>query len=98
MPPAHRHGDGRICDATTKVEGQDSVFVNGRLWAVTGDPNTHEKGELVASPDSSVLIGGIPVVTHSPTGALPDKSCDTLGGAHCAPLTSSGSGDVSAYG
>ena len=47
MPKAHRNGDARFCGATTIVEGQDSVYVNDILWAVEGDPNTHEHGELV---------------------------------------------------
>lgn len=28
--------------------GQSSVFVNGRLWAVNGDPETHGAGYLKA--------------------------------------------------
>ncbi len=27
--PAHRHGDGRICGATTIVTGQSTVFIGG---------------------------------------------------------------------
>ena len=98
MPPAHRHGDRRTCDATTIVVGQDSVVVNGKLWAVTGDINTDGNGQLFTSPDGSVKIHGISVVTHSPTGAAADNQCIPLGGFHCDPATSEGSGNVSAYG
>ena len=48
MPGVHRHGDSRKCTATTRVEGQDNVYVNGKLWAVEGDPCTHENGPLKA--------------------------------------------------
>lgn len=48
MPGAHRHADARFCGATTTVVGQSSVSVNGRLWAVEGDPNTHGQGLLIA--------------------------------------------------
>lgn len=46
MPGAHRLGDSRICGASTIVSGQGTVFVNNRLWAVEGDPNTHGGGNL----------------------------------------------------
>lgn len=98
MPPAHRHGDGRICRATTTVVNQNSVFVNGVLWAVMGDTNTDGNGQLFASPDSSVKIHNIPVVTHSPTGADEDDRCPLESGDHCNPYTSAGSSNVSAYG
>jgi hypothetical protein len=48
MPGAHRHADSRFCGATTRVVGQSSVLVNGRLWAVENDPNTHGQGLLNA--------------------------------------------------
>lgn len=41
MPGAHRHGDKRFCDAITKVIGQNTVKVNGILWAVEGDIDDH---------------------------------------------------------
>lgn len=41
MPGAHRHGDSRMCGASTIVQGQNTVKVNGILWAVQGDPDTH---------------------------------------------------------
>ena len=47
MPKAHRNDDARFCGATTIVQGQSTVFVNNKLWAVEGDPNSHVHGELV---------------------------------------------------
>jgi hypothetical protein len=48
VPGVHRHGDSRYCGATTIVEGQNSVYVNGELWAVDGDPCTHGNGDCRA--------------------------------------------------
>lgn len=48
MPGAHRDGDTRFCGATTKVQGQGSVKVNDKLWAVEGDPESHVHGNLKA--------------------------------------------------
>lgn len=48
MPGAHRNGDSRFCGASTIVQGQSNVKVNGKLWAVNGDPNSHGGGSLVA--------------------------------------------------
>lgn len=56
MPGAHRDEDTRFCGAKTIVVGQNSVHVNGKLWAVEGDPNTHGEGLLKA-------IYGVPCVT-----------------------------------
>jgi hypothetical protein len=44
IPGVHRNGDKRFCGASTIVEGQSTVFANGRLISVDGDPNTHEEG------------------------------------------------------
>lgn len=62
MPGAHRHGDSRFCGATTVVEGQGTVFVNGKLWAVENDPNTHNEGRLIAVTGSTVFINGKKVI------------------------------------
>lgn len=48
MPKAHREEDRRFCGAKTIVEGQSSVYVNNKLWAVEGDPNDHVHGELIS--------------------------------------------------
>jgi hypothetical protein len=75
--------------------GQDSVTVNQLLWAVQGDVNSHGNGQLHLSPDGSVTIHGIPVVTHTPTTADTD---DLLVSPHDNPETAGGSGNVTAYG
>jgi len=97
MPGAHRHGDSRVCGATTIASGQSNVRVNGELWSVVGDPNTHGGGNLILGGSSSpatVKINGIPVVVHPTTPAGPD---DAL---HPPPPTdtAASSGNVSAYG
>ena len=48
MPGAHRDRDLRFCGAYTIVESQSTVFVNNKLWAVEGDPNSHGEGRLYA--------------------------------------------------
>jgi hypothetical protein len=48
MPGAHRADDLRFCTAYTIVENQTTVFVNNKLWAVEGDPNSHGEGRLYA--------------------------------------------------
>ena len=48
MPGAHRNTDSRKCGASTIVSNQGSVFVNGLLWAVAGDKDTHcNEGDLI---------------------------------------------------
>jgi hypothetical protein len=45
MPGVHRHGDARYCRAVTVVVGQGSIYANGKLISVEGDPNTHGAGK-----------------------------------------------------
>src|SRR5262245_40600039 len=96
MPPAHRKDDARTCGATTVVVGQSNTFVDGKLWAVDGDPNSHGAGDLIAS-HSGVFIDGIKVITHSPDPAAPDNLCIPLNFQHCTPSTAQGSPDTFAY-
>lgn len=91
MPPAHRHGDARICGATTVVVGQSSTYVDGRLWAVAGDINTDGDGQLIPSV-AGVEIEGKRVIVHAPDSAMPDDLCIPIGEPHCEPLTAAGSG------
>jgi hypothetical protein len=93
MPKAHRHADSRVCGASTIVVGQTSVKVNGRLWAVKDDPNSHGGGELIPS-FNSVTIAGKRVIVHTPDQAKID-GFDHVG---MADATSGHSGSVSAYG
>lgn len=89
--PVHRHGDARICGATTIVSGQSTVFANGKLISVDGDPNTHGGGALNASA-KNVYCEGILVVNHTADTASPDALCPVP--PHCGPSTAQGSPDV----
>jgi len=60
---AHRKGDKRACSASTIVEGNQTVFVNEKLWAVKGDPESHGEGRLI-NTGTTVLVQGIPVIVH----------------------------------
>ncbi len=88
----HRDTDSRTCGATTIVSGQGTVYANGLLVSVDADPNSHGAGALVAKCNQ-VFINGIMVVIVG-NSAAPDSLCPPLGGAHCAPASSSGSGNV----
>jgi len=93
MPKAHRDGDARACGATTVVDNQASVWVNGKLWAVKGDPNSHSAGGLINTTGSTVYIEGIHVIVHGPDLA----EVDGAGHVGSADATAEGSGDVFAY-
>lgn len=83
MAKCHRHGDARICGASTIVQGQDFVKIDGQLWAVDGDPNSHGAGDLNTSRPWLTINGkGVIAVGDS---AQPDTLCFTVGGPHCAP-------------
>ena len=69
--PVHLHGQLRQCTATTVVEGQSSVTVDGKLWAVNNDPNSHIEGRLVAST-TDIWIEGKLVIVHKPDVAGAD--------------------------
>jgi len=97
MPAAHRHGDARVCGATTVVQGQGTVFVNGQLWAVKDDINTHGEGKLIPS-GTTVFVEGKSVIVNAPDTASQDDLCIPVGPPHCSPDTDGGSGDVTAYG
>lgn len=96
MSGSHRDGDARTCGAATVVAGQSTVFVNGVLWSVEGDPNDHGGGELIHS-GSTVFINGILVIILGDSAA-PDALCPILDGPHCAPAAASASTNVFAYG
>lgn len=95
MNQVHRHGDSRACGATTIVEGQNSVFVGGELWAVRGDPNSHGEGRLENTTGSSIFINGKEIIVHGPDLTI---NGDNLGhSAPNSPRTASGFGTMSAY-
>lgn len=76
MPGAHRHNDIRFCGATTIVTGQSTVSVNGRLWAVEGDRDTHcNQGDLFAVyGGGTVRINGKKVICAVGDAAASDKA------------------------
>lgn len=83
MPYCHRATDARACGATTMVTGQDFVTVNGKLWAVHGDKNTHGEGSLISDHLWITINGKGVIVKGNSAGA--DSLCPPLGGAHCNP-------------
>ena len=91
--PVHRHTDSRICGATTIVTNQSTVYANGLLIAVNGDPNTHGGGNLIANCNN-VFIEGKMVVNNTPDNANPDSLCVPIGPPHCNPYTNQGSPNV----
>jgi uncharacterized Zn-binding protein involved in type VI secretion len=81
MASSHRHGDARVCGATTVVTGQDFFSVDGQLWAVDGDQNSHGGGALHTTHDWFTINGkGVIVVQdHASADALcpiPPDHCD----------------------
>jgi formamidopyrimidine-DNA glycosylase len=93
MPPAHRNGDKRRCGASTIVEGQGNVYVNGQLWAVKDDPNSHKEGRLINS-GTTVFINQKNVIVHAPDRARSDLQDHTP----TETRTAQGSDDVYCYG
>lgn len=83
---AHRHGDARTCGAATVVTGQSTVFTNGRLASVDGDPNTHGDGQLIARSKNVYINGKLRVIVTN--DAVPDDF------QHPDPAAASGSPDV----
>ena len=83
MAYSHRSTDSRACGAGTIVVGQDFVKVDGKLWAVDGDPNDHGGGALSTS-HSWLTIAGKGIIVNGDSAAA-DSLCLPLGGAHCGP-------------
>ena len=89
MPAVHRHGDARVCGATTIVLGQSTVYANGLLVSVNGDINTHGAGALIAG-SNNVFAEGKAVVNNTPDLAV----IDSLGHGPQLTKTAAGSSDV----
>lgn len=88
MASSHVQGNLRACSASTIVSGQGFVFINGKLWSVQGDPNTHGNGQL--SPSKNYIkINGKSVIVQGDSASA-DLLCPSLGGSHCAPSASQG--------
>lgn len=95
---AHRHGDSRVCGASTVVTNQSTVYVNNKLWAVEGDPNSHGAGALIPTAgEKNIIIEGKTVIVHGPDNASPDSLCIPIGDPHCNPATAQGSDDTFCY-
>jgi uncharacterized Zn-binding protein involved in type VI secretion len=60
------------------------------------DTNDHGAGEIQATA-STVFVNGKPIATVGDPAA-PDGLCPIIGGAHCAPSTSTGAATVFAEG
>jgi cation diffusion facilitator CzcD-associated flavoprotein CzcO len=88
----HRDTDSRACGATTVVSGQGTVFANGLLVSVDADPNSHGAGALTAACNQVFVNGKMVVIVGNSAAA--DSLCPPLGGAHCAPSSTGGSGNV----
>lgn len=98
MVLVHRQTDKRICGASTVVQNQKTVTVDGKLWSTRGDPNSHGSGGLINTTGSTVTIVGIPVIVHGPDRANPDNLCPPSGPPHCNPVTAQGATYTSCYG
>jgi hypothetical protein len=57
--------------------------IDGKLWAVENDENTHGGGGLIASK-SYIKIGGKSVIVQNDS-ANQDNLCPSAGGEHCNP-------------
>jgi uncharacterized Zn-binding protein involved in type VI secretion len=62
MAYSHRISDSRSCGAVTVQQGQDFVTINGKLWAVEGDPNNHTNGKLIHSQDYVTIAGKLVIL------------------------------------
>lgn len=94
MSAVHRNGDSRKCGAVTVSSQSRNVFVNGKLWAIQGDQNSHGAGSLIEGTNN-IYIGGIPVINLG-DNASPDSLCGAPGQppTHCSPSATSGSSNV----
>lgn len=95
MAGSHLEGQKRKCTGATVVTEQNSVYVNGKLWAVQGSKCSHGDGDLKASyGDKSVKIHSIAVSVNGPDSADPDQQDHPTGYTD----TAEGSTNVNAYG
>jgi hypothetical protein len=90
MSGVHRNGDQRGCGAATRVSGQSTVYINGKLASVDKDPNSHGGGALNAR-NPNVYVNGKLVVIQT-NSAAPDGLCP--GAGHCNPHAVGCSGDT----
>ena len=91
MTGVHRNHDSRACGAQTVVTGNTSVFVNGRLVSVDGDPNTHDEGALIA--DCNHFFCHSTLVVDNFDNASADALCPATP-VHCNPQAVTASDNV----
>jgi hypothetical protein len=93
----HRHGDSRICGATTR-SSSPNVRINGRFVALNGDTNSHGGGALRATVTvGKVRANSKPVIIVNDP-ASPDGLCPVVGAPHCNPKATGHSPNVRAGG
>lgn len=100
MPRAHRNGDARYCLGSTIVQNQSTVFVNDKLWAVEGDPDSHGGGPLKAIfAPRNVYVEDKHVITSpaADTASGPDRLGHLPGGGGGGDDPNQASPDVWVY-
>jgi hypothetical protein len=72
MAQVHRDTDSRYCGARTEVGSQTTVFVNGLLVALEGDPESHGNGSLISASPGTVKVGAWPIIVIGDTAGGDD--------------------------
>lgn len=72
MSYCHRINDSRTCGAVTVQQGQDFVTVDGKLWAVENDPDSHGNGQLIHSQNYITINGKLVILKGD--SAKPDDA------------------------
>ena len=100
MPAVHRENDSRSEMSKTQVVGQQTVFVNGKLWAVEQDMDNDGMGQLISKSPGTVYINGKKIIVKDMDDSSPDSLCGMMGQhpEHCHPHPVEGSPDVFCYG
>lgn len=101
MPAAHRENDKRSDSTQSKtiVKGQNSVYVNDKLWAVEDDEETDGFGHLISRSPGTIYIGDKKIIVEKIDDAKPDGRCGQQGAdpEHCHPHPTEGSPNVFCY-
>jgi uncharacterized Zn-binding protein involved in type VI secretion len=71
------------------VTGQNFVYVNGKLWAVEGDGDSHGGGGLVPGVIANMWINGKRAIGVGDAAGA-DALCGSLHGDHCNPSATTG--------
>ena len=101
MPGAHREEDKRSDSTQSKtiVKGQNSFYVNEKLWAVEDDEESDGFGHLVSRSPGTIYINDKKAIVENIDDAKPDSICGRQGSdpEHCHPHPKEGSKDFFAY-